>query len=238
MNKIIEIKNLKFKYEDVIFNEFSIDIIKGDFIALIGMNGSGKSSLLKILNGEVKYYGNVNLGGSITYIDDKIINMDNEVAYILKSSNLDLINYFDIKEILYFNYNTLSENQKILVKLVLKLSVDTDIILIDDIYSKLTLKYKEKLFKYLKKENKNNKTIIYVTKDIEDSLISKNIIVLNGGKVEFYGKSDILYKNENLLKSNNLELPFMISLSNKLKYYGLVDKVILNMKKMVDIIWK
>ncbi|WP_250637029.1 ATP-binding cassette domain-containing protein [Clostridium beijerinckii] len=49
---IIKIKNLVKKYDDrLIFDDISLDIMKGDSIALTGHNGMGKSTLIKILCG-------------------------------------------------------------------------------------------------------------------------------------------------------------------------------------------
>ena len=49
---IIKIKNLVKKYNDkVIFGDVSLDIMKGESIALTGHNGMGKSTLIKILCG-------------------------------------------------------------------------------------------------------------------------------------------------------------------------------------------
>ena len=48
--KVIEVENLHFKYTDkVIINDFSTLIQRGDKIGLIGGNGSGKSTFLKLL---------------------------------------------------------------------------------------------------------------------------------------------------------------------------------------------
>ena len=51
---IISVKNLYFKYkedENYILKDINIDIEKGEFIVVIGHNGSGKSTFAKMLNG-------------------------------------------------------------------------------------------------------------------------------------------------------------------------------------------
>ena len=47
-----------------------------------------------------------------------------------------------------------------------------------------------------------------------------------------------MYKEERLLKKLGLDLPFMVDLSNKLGYYGLVSDTMLNMNEMVNHLWK
>ncbi len=51
MNELIlEIKNLSFKYgSNYILRDVDLDIYKGDYIALIGSNGAGKSTFVKLI---------------------------------------------------------------------------------------------------------------------------------------------------------------------------------------------
>lgn len=49
--KVIEVKNLNFKN---VLKNISIDIFEGDFIAIIGPNGGGKSTFIKLLLGVLK----------------------------------------------------------------------------------------------------------------------------------------------------------------------------------------
>ena len=73
---------------------------------------------------------------------------------------------------------------------------------------------------------------------MEESTYGKEIAILNNGKIISIDKIKNLYKNEKIFKNNGLNLPFMANLSLKLKYYELVDDVILDMDKMVNHLWK
>lgn len=57
MTNIIEINNLSFKYPNSrpIFNNLSLNIEKGKITTLLGKNGCGKSTLIKILARNLKY---------------------------------------------------------------------------------------------------------------------------------------------------------------------------------------
>ncbi len=49
---IIEVKNLSFAYSDAeVFSNISFKIEKGDFLGIIGSNGTGKSTLIKLILG-------------------------------------------------------------------------------------------------------------------------------------------------------------------------------------------
>lgn len=54
MNDIIQVENLTFAYSgEPILQEVSFSVHKGDFMAIIGSNGTGKSTLLRLLLGEL-----------------------------------------------------------------------------------------------------------------------------------------------------------------------------------------
>lgn len=56
MNKeVLKIKGLKFAYDkDLILDDINFEINEGDLVALVGANGVGKSTLLKLILGELR----------------------------------------------------------------------------------------------------------------------------------------------------------------------------------------
>ena len=62
---ILEVKNLSFNYPDKsILHRLSFSVEKNDFLCIVGTNGTGKSTLLKLIlnrltptEGEVKLFG-------------------------------------------------------------------------------------------------------------------------------------------------------------------------------------
>lgn len=66
MDKIIEIKDLSFAYEEGLktIDHISFDINKGDYVAILGHNGSGKSTIAKLLIGLLeKKSGSIKVNG-------------------------------------------------------------------------------------------------------------------------------------------------------------------------------
>ncbi|WP_080876111.1 energy-coupling factor ABC transporter ATP-binding protein [Oceanobacillus timonensis] len=52
--KLVEFKNVSFQYEEegeLVLNQVSFDIYESEWVAIIGHNGSGKSTIAKLLNG-------------------------------------------------------------------------------------------------------------------------------------------------------------------------------------------
>ena len=62
------------------------------------------------------------------------------------------------------------------------------------------------------------------------------MIIDNKKIIGKYKPSDI-YNNDNIFTDHNIELPFLVDLSLKLKMYNLINKEYSDMKEMVDDIW-
>jgi ATP-binding cassette subfamily F protein 3 len=69
-NEMIEVKNLTFGYspETLLMKDLSFKVSPTDKICIIGRNGNGKSTLLKLLTGEVTpLKGEITVGGKVEY---------------------------------------------------------------------------------------------------------------------------------------------------------------------------
>lgn len=82
--KVIEVKNISFSYQDnVVVRDFSTNIQRGDKIGLIGPNGVGKTTLLKLLLKELQPdSGTVELGTrlQVAYFDQLREQLDPNIS--------------------------------------------------------------------------------------------------------------------------------------------------------------
>ncbi|MBF0301550.1 MAG: ABC transporter ATP-binding protein [Desulfamplus sp.] len=84
-SKVIQIDNLSFSYNgQAVLNGVNLDIVQGDFIAMIGPNGGGKSTLLKLILGLLKPDT-----GKITVMGKPAVKASSCIGYVPQDVNLN-----------------------------------------------------------------------------------------------------------------------------------------------------
>ena len=97
MNKIIEVKNAAFEYSDgekkkSVIKDMSVSFEKGSFTVILGHNGSGKSSLAKLLNGLYKPdSGDVFVDGINTRDEKNEIEIKRRVGMVFQNPDNQLV---------------------------------------------------------------------------------------------------------------------------------------------------
>jgi energy-coupling factor transport system ATP-binding protein len=105
---VIEVKNLKFVYNDgtVALENINFDIKKGQFIALIGQNGCGKTTLSKCLNGILKLtLGSIKVNGINVTKKGIIKDLVRNIGYVFQNPDHQLFNSKVYDEIAYALHN-------------------------------------------------------------------------------------------------------------------------------------
>lgn len=81
----ISLKNVCFSYQDsLVLNDITFDIGSKEFIGMIGPNGGGKTTLLKLMMGFLKP-----TTGKITVFGELPMNVQNQMAYVPQSLRFD-----------------------------------------------------------------------------------------------------------------------------------------------------
>ena len=186
--KLIEVCDLNF--ENILSN-ISLEIFEGDFIAIVGSNGGGKTTFLKLLlnilkpnSGEIQYFENIK--NKMGYVPQNATVVDVifpatvkeilETAFITNSSILKkisknekdylkfLMQNFEITNLNSKLFAELSGGQKQRVMIVKALANKPKILFLDEPDMGLDKISQSKFIDNLNKINKENKTsIVFIT---------------------------------------------------------------------------
>lgn len=245
---IIETKNLNYETsKKLLLKNINLNIESGSFVSIIGENGVGKTTLLKLLSGTIISDNNIKIDNkevnrfNVEEINKKSIYINSYNEYFSKTVMNEIlqdkksVSVFEMNKVkkLLDEFNLLylenmspqnlsyAENQIIaLIKAIIK---EPKIIFLDNAFSKLDNDKRRELLNYLNKYAlEHDITIISTTNKIEDLIFSDRIIVLKNKTIAFDGSYDELL-DDNKIK-NILKLPFEIEVSDKLIMYDLLDK--------------
>lgn len=233
------------KKSKIIIKEMDLTFYEGEKIAVVGNNGAGKSTMLRLiakliktLEGKVKVKGESIEGKSpeevcnlVSYIqqnpeemfiDDSI---EKDVAYFLKSRAVegyeDIVNNIlkelNLESIKAKDARLLSGGQQRRVSLAIGMGMTPEIILLDEPTASLDILSRRELLRLLEILKQHIKTAIIATHDMQ--LVAdwaNRVIVMNQGKIIFDGNPRALFERVDILKRANLIPPQIVQLSHVL----------------------
>ncbi|MEX2463018.1 MAG: ABC-F family ATP-binding cassette domain-containing protein, partial [Balneolaceae bacterium] len=167
--QILELEKISKAYDDtVILEEFSYSFKKGEKIGIIGKNGVGKSTFLKIITGEERAdSGNVNTGATIEFghyrqtgieIDPemRVIDTIKEIAQVIQladgkqiSASQFLEHFMFTPEMQYTPVHKLSGGEKRRIGLMMVLIKNPNFLILDEPTNDLDLSTLQKLEEFL-----------------------------------------------------------------------------------------
>ena len=211
---IINVKNLTFKYDgslDNVFENVSFNIDTDWKLGLIGRNGKGKTTFLKLLLGEYEYKGTITKSVEFDYFPFEVKNKERMAIEIVNGIAPNVEDWQIIKElnllntdaeILYRSFNLLSGGEQIKILLISLFLKENNFLLIDEPTNHLDMETRNNLVEYLNKK----KGFILVSHDRNflDKVVD-HIISINNTNIEIQ-KGNFSSWQENKDRQDNFEL--------------------------------
>lgn len=228
MDSVIEIKNISKIYnlynkpsdrlkealfsrksrhtEFAALNDVSFNVNKGEILGIIGKNGSGKSTILKIItsvltptSGECIVKGKIaallelGAGFNMEYTGIENIYLNGQMIGFSKDE-MDkklqaIIDFADIGEHIYQPVKTYSSGMFARLAFSVAISVDPDILIVDEALSVGDVFFQNKCYRRFEEFRERGKTILFVTHDMGSVIRYCNrCVLLNAGKKVAEGK--------------------------------------------------
>ncbi len=190
------------KYEKrQILNGISFDIPKGQAVGLIGRNGCGKSTTLKMLTkilkpnaGEVEVNGRVSslielgagfhpdmTGRENIYINATIFGLDKEE---IDARLDDIIRFSELEDYIDNPVRTYSSGMYMRLAFAVAINVNADVLLIDEILAVGDVSFQKKCFERLKEIKEEGTTIVIVSHSMEQLYsICDRLIWIEKGRI-------------------------------------------------------
>jgi ATP-binding cassette subfamily F protein 3 len=217
-NDVLTVKNLSLSFDRQIFSNVSFEIKKGEKIALLGPNGIGKSSLLKILVGEIdNFEGEIKFGTNVItgYYEQEFKSLNaektvideiwDENPYLTQTEVRTLLASFLFKEEDVFKtISTLSGGEKARLSLLKLILSKANFLLMDEPTNHLDLKAKEVLEEALLDYTG---TLLFVSHDryFIDKIATKVMILTPQGVEVYLGNYSYYIEKKNQLNEKKEE---------------------------------
>ena len=207
---VLSAKNLSFRYtrdgEDVL-KDFSLELREGEIYALLGGNGTGKTTAIENILGLLKpYKGKVkNKNKNITaYLPQDIKLMINketvkeqlEIVFDDSEKMREIVDFLSLADKMDMHPYDLSGGELQKLGLAIVLSRNPEVLILDEPTKGLDIEFKKEMAELLLKMKKDGKTILLVSHDIDFAkCVADRMGMLSIGEV--VGESD----TENFLKN-------------------------------------
>lgn len=247
-NSVIKFENVSFSYNSKkqVLKNVSYEIYEKEYVCIVGHNGSGKSTMSKLLTGILKpLAGTIYLFGyaisrdNIKFLRDNVgiifqnpdnqfigITAEDDIAFGLENRKIprgeikriidSVADKVGIKDILKFEPHKLSGGQKQRVAIASVLAINPSIILFDESTSMLDPKGKKDIKSFMLQLRNQGKTVISITHDMEEVVNCDRVLVMDHGNLIKQGRPDEIFKDKQFLRDINLDVPFSLDLAMKL----------------------
>ena len=186
--------------EHYALHNVSFDVKRGETVGIIGTNGSGKSTILKIITGVLNPSGgHVEIDGRISallelgagfnmeytgieniYLNGTMIGFSREG---IDAKMQDILDFADIGDFVHQPVKTYSSGMFVRLAFAVAINIDPEILIVDEALSVGDVFFQAKCYKKFEDFKKMGKTILFVSHDLGSiSKYCDRVVLLNRGK--------------------------------------------------------
>ena len=187
-------------------NDVSFDVKKGESVGIIGTNGSGKSTMLKIITGVLKESsGSVKVNGTVSALLELGAGFNSDYTGIenvymngtmmgFSKKEMDeklpsILEFADIGDFVYQPVKSYSSGMFVRLAFALAINVDPEILVVDEALSVGDVFFQAKCYHRMEELQKKGTTILMVTHDMGSVLkYCSRVVLINRGVKVFEGK--------------------------------------------------
>lgn len=204
-------------------NSLSFTVEKGQTVGIIGTNGSGKSTILKIItgvltptSGQVEVEGKISAllelgaGFNMDYTGIENIYMNGTMmGYSKKEMDeklREILDFAEIGDFVHQPVKTYSSGMFVRLAFALAINVEPEILIVDEALSVGDVFFQSKCYRKMEEIRKNGTTIVMVTHDM-GSIIKycDKVILLNRGEFIAQGKAGLMVDLYKKILANQLD---------------------------------
>ena len=200
LNESLGLTRKKLYKEHYALHNVSFDVKRGETVGIIGTNGSGKSTILKIITGVLNPSGgHVEIDGRISallelgagfnmeytgieniYLNGTMIGFSREE---IDAKMQDILDFADIGDFVHQPVKTYSSGMFVRLAFAVAINIDPEILIVDEALSVGDVFFQAKCYKKFEDFKKMGKTILFVSHDLGSiSKYCDRVVLLNRGK--------------------------------------------------------
>ena len=254
---MIELQNVSYQYhklKEEAVQEIQLTIPEGKVISIIGKNGSGKSTMAKLIGGITKpTKGKVLVDKLDTSIKDNFLAIRKKIGMVFQNpenqiifpkvyddmtfilNNLGLKNEKErienaLKKVGMQGENQsdtyeLSLGQKQRIAIATMLAVEPKYLVLDEPTAMIDPNGKEKIYQIIRELKKQGYTIIYVTNQIDEILLSDIVVLMEKGRIKEQFEKQAILEHIESLRQSDIKIPEIIDMIIKLKQDKIVEEL-------------
>lgn len=222
-DKITSLKEylIKLIKKEIFYKEFKalqnidLEVKKGDILGIIGFNGAGKSTMLKIVSGILKpTKGKVSINGTIAPLIELGAGFDPELSgreniYLngavlgISRKEMDkkieeIIEFSELREFIDTPVKNYSSGMYARLGFSIATCIEPEILIVDEILSVGDYKFQEKSKQRIEDMVRKGATIILVSHSIDDvKELCNKVLWLEKGQIKDFGGLEIIGKYQN-----------------------------------------